>query len=121
MFIICFILPSNIPDESTKQCLEVRFGSLCTVIRRMLDDHLEDRKYSNPCQQVMKEIVSVSKISSIGECNFGMFDRFIGDKSNANITYESIIINRTNKTPEWQEKLTPEKKYLMVKWARECF
>ena len=100
MFIICLILPSNIPDESTKQCLEVRFGSLCTVTRRMLDDHLEDRKYSNTSQQVMKEIVSVSKISSIGERNFRMFDRFIEEKPNANITYESIIINRTNKTPE---------------------
>ena len=35
------------------------------------------------------------------------------------ITYESIIMNRTNKTPEWQKKLTPEKRSLMMKWGRE--
>ena len=35
------------------------------------------------------------------------------------ITYESIIMNRTNKTPEWRKKLTPEKRLLMMKWTRE--
>ena len=55
------ILPSNILDESTKQCLEIIFGSLCIITRRMLDDHLEDGKYSNPSQQFMKETLSVSK------------------------------------------------------------
>ena len=29
------ILPSNILDESTKQCLEIIFGSLCIITRRM--------------------------------------------------------------------------------------
>ena len=38
------ILPSNILDESTKQCLEIIFRSLCIITRRMLDDHLEDGK-----------------------------------------------------------------------------
>ena len=33
------ILPSNILDESTKQCLEAIFGSLSIITRRMLDDH----------------------------------------------------------------------------------
>ena len=37
----------------------------------MLGDHLEDGKYSNPSQQLMKETVSVSTINSIVECNFG--------------------------------------------------
>ena len=48
------ILPSNILDESTKQCLEIIFGSLCIITRRMLDGHLEDGKYSNLSQQLMK-------------------------------------------------------------------
>ena len=98
------ILPSNILDESTKQCLEIIFGSLCIITRRMLDDHLEDGKYSNPSQQLLKETVSVSTTNSIAERNFGMLDRFIREKPNANmITYESIIMNRTNKTPEWRK------------------
>ena len=95
------ILPSNILDESTKQCLEIIFGSLSTITRRMLDGHLEDGKYSNPSQQLMKETVSVSTTNSIEERNFGMLDRLIREKPNANmITYKSIIMNRTNKTPE---------------------
>ena len=71
----------------------------------MLDDHLEDGKYSNPSQQLLKETVSVSTTNSIAERNFGMLDRFIREKPNANmITYESIIMNRTKKTPESQKK-----------------
>ena len=49
----------------------------------------------------MKETVSVSTTNSIEERNFGMLDRLIREKPNANmITYKSIIMNRTNKTPE---------------------
>ena len=96
------ILPSNIVDKSTKQCLEIIFGSLCIITRRMLDDHLEDGKYSIPSKQLMKETVSVSTTNSIVERNLGMLDRFIREKPNAHIiTYVSIIMNRTNKTPEW--------------------
>ena len=36
------ILPSYILDELTKKCLEILFGSLRTVTRRILDDHLKD-------------------------------------------------------------------------------
>ena len=70
----------------------------------MLDDHLEDGKYSNPSQQLLKETVSVSTTNSIAERNFGMLDRFIREKPNANmINYESIIMNKTSKTPEWRK------------------
>ena len=63
----------------------------------------------------MKETVSVSTTNSIVERNFGMLDRFIREKPNANmITYESIIMNKTSK-----KRLTPEKKSLMMKWTRE--
>ena len=52
----------------------------------------------------MKETVSVSTTNSIAERNFGMLDRFIREKPNANmITYESIIMNKTSKTPEWRK------------------
>ena len=90
------------------------------MTKRMLDDHLEDGKYSNPGQQLMKDTVSVSTTNSIAERNFGMLDRFISEKPNANmITYESILMNRTKKTPEWRKILTPEKRSLTMKWARE--
>ena len=70
----------------------------------MLDDHLENGKYYNPSQQIMKETVSVSTTNSIAERNFGMLDRFIREKPNANmINYESIIMNKTSKTPEWRK------------------
>ena len=113
-------LPSNILDESNKQCLEIIFGSLCIVTRRMLDDHLEDGKYSSPSQQLMKETLSVSTTNNVVERNFGILDRFMREKPDGNmITYEAIIMSRTNKTPEWRKKLTPEKRSLMMKWARE--
>ena len=98
------ILPSNILDESTKQCLEIIFGSLCIITRRMLDDHLEDGKYFNPSLQLMKETVSVITTNSIAERNLRMLDRFMREKPNANmVTYESIIMNRTNKTPNGEK------------------
>ena len=59
-----------------------------------------------------------NKTNSIAGRNFGMLDWFIREKPNANMTtYESIIMNKTNKTPEWRKKLTPEKRSLMMKWA----
>lgn len=50
----------------------------------------------------MKETDSISTINSIAEHDFGILDRFVREKTNSYIKrYESIIINRTNKTPEW--------------------
>ena len=49
-----------------------------------------------------------------------MIDRLIREKPNANmIKYEAIIMNRSNKTSEWRKNLSPEKRSLMMKWARE--
>ena len=86
----------------------------------MLNDHLKDGKYANPCEQLYKEAVSVSTTKSIAEQNFGMLDKLIRQKPNANmITYEAIIMNRSNKTSEWRKNMSPEKRSLMMKWARE--
>ena len=68
------LLPSDILDEPTKQCLEIIFGSLCIDTRRMLIDNLKDGKYANPCEQLYKETVSVSTPNSIAEQNFRMLD-----------------------------------------------
>ena len=114
------LIPSDILNEPTKQGLEFIFGSLCIVTRRMLNDHLKDGKYANPCEQLYKETVSVSTSNSIAERNFGMLDRLIREKPNANmITYEAIIMNKSDKTSEWSKNLSPEKRSLMMKWARE--
>ena len=61
------LLPSDILDEPTKQCLEIIFGSLCIVTRRMLNDHFKDGKYNNPCRQLYEETVSVSGTNSIAK------------------------------------------------------
>ena len=77
-------------------------------------------KYANPCEQLYKETVSVSTTNSIAERNFGMLDRLIREKPNANIIkYEAINMNRRNKTSEWRKTLSPEKRSLMMKWARQ--
>ena len=75
------LLPSDTLDEPTKQCLEIIFGSLCIVTRRMLNNHLKDGKYANPCEQLYKKTVSVSTTNSIAERNFGMLDRLIREKT----------------------------------------
>ena len=78
----------------------------------MLDDHLEDEKYSNPDGKYSNP----SQTNSIAERNFGILDMFTREKPNPNmITYELIIMKRTNKTPEWRKKLTLEKRFLMIK------
>lgn len=52
-----------------------------------------------------------------------MFRKLIRAKPKANmITYEIIIMNRINKTSGWRkipEKLSPEKRSPVIKWARE--
>jgi len=49
-----------------------------------------------------------------------MLDRLIREKPNANmITYESIIMNATNKTSLWRDSLTAEKRSKIMNWARE--
>ena len=58
-------LSSDIFDGPTKQCL-------CIFIRSMLDDHLKDGKYANPCEELHKGTVGVSATNSISEQNFNM-------------------------------------------------
>ena len=98
------LLPPDILYEPTKQCLEIICGSLCIVTRRMLNDHLKDVKYANPCEQLYKEAVIVSTTNIIAERNFGMLDRFIREKPHANmVACEAIIMNRSKKTSEWRK------------------
>ena len=80
-------------DESTKQCLDLIFGSLPIVTPRMLDDHLEGEKYDTESDELRTETNSVMTTNTLAERNFGMLDRLIREKLNANmITYEAIIM-----------------------------
>ena len=62
-------------DEATKQCLELIFGSLSIITKRMLQDHLEGGKYTKPTEEMVKETASVGKTNTLSERNFGMVDR----------------------------------------------
>jgi len=70
------IKPSESFDLSTKQCLELLFGSLSIITRRMLNDHLEEGKYDCPSETLRKDTMSVSTTNSLAERNFGMLEKF---------------------------------------------
>jgi len=71
-------------------------------------------------ETLRKDTMSVSTTNSMAERNFGMLDRLIREKPNANmITYESIIMNATNKTSVWKDSLSAEKSQSVMKWERE--
>jgi len=71
-------------------------------------------------ETLRKDTMSVSTTNSMTERNFGMLDRLIREKPNANmITYESIIMNATNKTSVWKDSLSAEKSQSVMKWERE--
>ena len=107
-------------DEATKQCLELIFGSLSIITKRMLQDHLEGGKYTKPTEEMVKETASVGKTNTLSERNFGMVDHLMREKPYSNlITLEAIIMARTNKMSRWRDNLTPEKRSLVMKWARE--
>ena len=56
-------------------------------------------------------------------CRTKLWDAWETDKGKTKcynmITYETIIMSRSNKTSEWRKNLSPEKRSLMMKWARE--
>ena len=114
------IRPSEVFDEPTKQCLEIMFGCFSIITKRMLHDHLEGGKYDNPSPQLVEETKNVMKTNTLSERNFGMLDRLMREKPNANlITFEAIIMCQTNKTSSWRNNLTPERRSTLMKWARE--
>jgi len=112
------IRPSKVFDEGTKQCLEILFGSFSIITKRMLHDHLQGGKYV--CSEELSKVsFGVSKTNSISERDFGMLDRLIREKPNANqITLEAIIMTRTNKMSSWRDSLTEEKRKKIMEWAR---
>ena len=87
----------------------------------MLYDHLSTGKYDsgNVSSELLRETASVSKTNTCAERDFGMLDRLIREKPNANlITLEAVIMSRTNKMSEWRNKLSEEKKRKLMEFAR---
>ena len=74
------VAPSAKFDDSTKQCLELIFGSFSIVTRRMLNDHLKDGKYDDSSEKLRLDTASVRTTNSLAERNFGMLDRLIREK-----------------------------------------
>ena len=113
------IKPSEKFDEGTKQCLEILFGSFSIITKRMLHDHLKGGKYDDCSEDLRKVSTSVLKTNAVSERDFGMLDRLIREKPNANqITLEAIIMTQTNKTSALRDSLPEEKRKRMMEWAR---
>ena len=107
----------------TKQCLEIVFGGLKMVTRRMLHDDLDVGKYGqannldygkkkkkkNLDCDIWSQTKSVATTNVESESHFGMLDRLMKLKPKAlDLAYEGNILYIRNKTNEWRNKLTPE-------------
>ena len=86
----------------------------------MLHGHLKSGKYDNADENLKQENKSVNKTNSIAERDFGMLDRLMKVKPSCNMkTFEGNIMSRNDKTSEWRNNLNPEKRAIIMKWARE--
>ena len=112
---------SELYDKPTLQCLELLFGSFSIITKRMLHDHLEDGLYDNVTDaNLRKETSAVPKTNTVAERDFGMLDRLMREKPNANlITLESVIMCQTNKMSLWRDNLDNEKRAKLMEMARK--
>ena len=96
----------------TKQCLEIVFGGLKMVTRRMLTDHLDDGKYgqaNNLDWDIWSQTKSVATTNVESKRKFDMLDRLLKLEPKAlDLAYEGNILHIRNKTNKWRKKLTPE-------------
>ena len=114
------LLVPNELDESTKQLLELIFANFSIVTRRMLDDHLDGGKYDKPEQELIAESATVPNANTNPETDFGFLDRLKIMKPHSNdITYEAIIMCRTNKMSAWRNRLNDVDKDKLMNWVRK--
>ena len=107
-------------DELTKQLLEILFGSFAIITKRMLHDHLEGGKYDQPSDTLIEESESSPNENVFTESNFGCLDRLMREKPNANeITLESIIMCKSNKTQLWRDSLNDTEREKWMNWAKK--
>ena len=115
------LVPNEGYDLCTKQLLELFFASFSIITNRMLHDHLEGGKYDNPSESLRNESVSTPNANTNPETDFGFLDRLKIMKPNSNdITYEAIIMCRSNKMSSWRDRLSEFDKELWMNWVRKC-
>ena len=108
-------------DESTKQLLELLFASFSVITKRMLYDHLEGGKFDKPSLNLMSDAKSVPNVNNYPESNFGFLDRLMVQKPRCNeITYEAIIMCRSNGMSRWRDNLKFEEKEKWMNWVKTC-
>ena len=113
--------PSEKYDDLTKQILEIMFGSFAIITKRMLLDHLKGGKYSQPSAELIQEVESCPTTNVFPESNFGSLDRLMREKPNANeITYESVIMCRSNRMKQWRDCLSHSEKDYWMNWVKKC-
>ena len=117
----CLMQPSEKYDDLTKQILEIMFGSFAIITKRMLHDHLKGGKYSQPSAELIQEVESCPTTNVFPESNFGSLDRLMREKPNANeITYESVIMCRSNRMKQWRDCLSHSEKDYWMNWVKKC-
>ena len=108
-------------DELTKQLLEILFGSFSIITKRMLHDHLKGGKYDQPSDTLIQESESTPNENVFTESNFGCLDRLMREKPNANeITLESIIMCKSNKTCQWRDGLIETEREKWMNWQKKA-
>ena len=103
----------------TKQCLEIIFGGLVIVTRRMLHDHLKEGKYSTKTPLLEKDASFVNTTNAVCERDFGLLDRLMRIKPKAlDFFYEEFIMFFKNKTNLWRDQLSNEQLGMAMESAR---
>ena len=109
-------------EQMTKQCLEIIFSGFAAVTKRLLGDHMEGGKFwgKEKDQAFRKETKNVEKSNVKSERDFGMLDYQMKLKPKAtDFAIEGIIMFKANKTGDWREKLSEEKKSKFLEIARK--
>ena len=114
------IHPCEEYDDLTKQILEIMFGSFAIITKRMLHDHLSGGKFSQPSAEQIEEVESCPTTNVFPESNFGILDRLMREKPNANeITYESVIMCKSNRMSQWRDSLSNSQKDYWMNWVKK--
>ena len=83
----------------------------------MLHAHLKGGKYDQPSDTLIQESESTPNENVF---TFGCLDRLMREKPNANeITLESIIMCKSNKTCQWRDGLIETEREKWMNWAKE--
>ena len=103
----------------TKQCLEIIFGRLVIVTRRILHDHLKEGKYSTKIPLLEKDASFLNTANAVHERDFGLLDRLMRIKPKAlDFVYEGLIVSSKSKTNLWRDQLSKEQLEMAMESAR---